>query len=152
MELDVLLVRAPGLHATGIKIPSYIQQITAERYAAMAQCDFLIVASGTSTLEAAILKVPFVIVYKVGKISWLLGKVLVRVPYYGLVNWIAEKKIVSEFIQQDMNPAALAQHCFTGLTNEDTREKMKKDLNQIVETLGPSGAIRRATDAILALI
>ena len=150
LEIDLLIVRAPGLPAPEITIPAHIRQVTADRYAAMAACDFLYVASGTSTLEAAILNVPFVIVYKVGTFSWQLGKYLVRVPYYGLVNWIAEKKVVPEFIQDNMNSDALAKEAVFYLTNPEARRDMQSALQQIVERLGPPGAIERAANAVVS--
>ena len=152
MDLDVMLIQAPGLQSPSVALPSYVQQITTDRYASMKVCDFMIVASGTSTLEAAILKVPFVIVYKVGPVSWWLGKFLVRVPYYGLVNWIAEKKVVPEFIQNEMQPGLLADQAARYLTDRLARESMRSDLTEIVKKLGPPGAIQRAADAILALV
>lgn len=150
IDLDVLLVRAPSLQSGLYNVPSFIRVIDKDRYAAMKACDFLLVASGTSTLEAAILNVPFFIVYRVGALSWHLGKLLVRVPYYGLVNWIAEKKIVPEFIQHDMNPQKLAGETLRFLEDRAGMEKMKSELDAVVKSLGPPGAMNRAAEAIVS--
>jgi lipid-A-disaccharide synthase len=151
-DCDTLLIRAPSLESRLYKAPADVQVLTDNRYAAMKACDFLIVASGTTTLEAAILGVPFLIVYRVGSISWLLGKLLVRVPYYGLVNWIAQKRIVPEFIQGDMQPELLARETWSYLSDQQARVRMKADLAAVVESLGPSGALDRAAEAIASLL
>ena len=149
---DALLIRAPSLDPGLYETPPEVQVITENRYAAMKACDFLIVASGTSTLEAAILGVPFLIVYRVGSISWLLGKWLVRVPYYGLVNWIAQKRVIPELIQGNMRPDLLARETLFYLSDQQARERMKSDLAAIVECLSPPGALDRAADAIASLL
>ena len=152
IELDALLIRAPSLHSDLYNVPSDIQVVTSDRYAAMQSCDFMLVASGTSTLEAAILNVPFFIVYKVGPLSWHLGKMLVRVPYYGLVNWIAQEQIVPEFIQDRMHPDLLAKETLIYLREQTARERMKTDLAGVVKRLGTPGAMERAADAMLSLL
>jgi lipid-A-disaccharide synthase len=152
MDLEILLIRAPSLHSDLYNVPSYVQVVSLDRYAAMKACDFMLVASGTSTLESAILNVPFLIVYRVGGISWNLGKLLVRVPYYGLVNWIAQKKIVPEFIQHNMRPDLLARETLSFLRDPVAREKLKTELSSVVESLGPPGAMNRAADAIVSLL
>ena len=152
IDLDVLLIRAPSLHSDLYNVPADIQVVTNDRYAAMQACDFMLVASGTSTLEAAILNVPFFIVYRVGALSWHLGKILVRVPYYGLVNWIAQEQIVPEFIQDRMYPDLLARETLIYLRDQAAREKMKADLAGVVKRLGTPGAMERAADAMLSLL
>lgn len=114
----------------------------------MKACDLLIVASGTSTLECAILDVPLLIVYRVSPISWQLGKVLVRVPYYGLVNWIAGEKIVPEFMQDRMNSDELLKASLPLLTNNSEASQMKNKLKKVVDSLGPPGTIERVIDEI----
>jgi lipid-A-disaccharide synthase len=151
-KVDVLLIRAPSLHSDLYTVPSYIQVVSTDRYAAMKACNFMIVASGTSTLESAILNVPFLIVYRVGGFSWNLGKFLVRVPYYGLVNWIAQKKIVPEFIQKNMRPELLARETLLLLNDPAALQKLKTDLSAVVDSLGPPGAMNRAADAIVSLL
>ena len=108
----------------------------------------MLVASGTSTLECAILGIPLMIVYRVSPMSWQLGKVLVRVPYYGLVNWIAGEKVVPEFMQDRMNPDELCQAAINMLDRPEKIQSMKQDLKKVVESLGPPGAIQRAVKEI----
>jgi lipid-A-disaccharide synthase len=149
IQLEAVSILAPSIAVEKYEWPQQVRLIKENRYAAMKSCDLMLVASGTSTLEAAILNTPLFIVYRVGNISWQIGKLLVRVPYYGLVNWIAGKKVIPEYMQEKMNPALLAQDAVDFLQNEERRSKMKADLAGIVAALGPAGAIERAVDAIL---
>src|SRR5262249_2222768 len=130
-------------------IPPGIDVESNDRYAAMKSCDLMLVASGTSTLEAAILGVPLFIVYHVSGASWQLGKILVRVPYYGLVNWIAGEKRIPEYIQDRMDPQLLSQDALKFLNDPSEGARMKSELAKIVESLGPPGAILRAANAIV---
>jgi lipid-A-disaccharide synthase len=148
LDFDPILIWAPFLNEDDYDTGS-THVIKADRYAAMQACDFLFVASGTSTLEAAILGVPFVIVYRVGSLSWQLGKFLVRVPYYGLVNWIAQEKVVPEFIQHRMKPELLSAEALSFLEQEKKRSDLKQHLQKVVESLGPPGAMDRAADEIV---
>lgn len=149
MEVEPLLLWPPSLPTGQFEIPPWISIVSQNRYSAMRACDLLLVASGTSTLESAILEVPLMIVYRVSWISWQLGKILVRVPYYGLVNWVAQRKCIPEYIQDEMDPARLASDAIRLLKDEADREQMKKDLRSIVDALGPAGAMERAANEIL---
>ena len=151
-EVESFLIWPPSFPPADGPIPGDVRIIHENRYAAMASCDLLLVASGTSTLECAILAAPLLIVYRVTAISWLLGKALVRVPYYGLVNWIAGRMIVPEFIQDRMNARELAGQALEYLKAPERRERMKADLRRVVESLGPAGAIDRAVNAILSRV
>lgn len=149
IELDSLVVCAPSLQLEKHELPAGAVLITENRYAAMKACDLMLVASGTSTLEAAILGTALFIVYRVGDLSWQLGKLLVRVPYYGLVNWIIGKKCIPEYIQGRMNSELLAADGIAFLKDQSGQARMKRELAEIVAALGPPGAIERAVDAIL---
>lgn len=150
LKIDAILIWPPSLPIQGHSIPTGVTPVKENRYAAMKACDLMIVASGTSTLECAILEVPEMIVYRVSALSWQLGKILVRVPYYGLVNWIAGEGLIPEYIQHRMDPELLARDALRLLQSKEQRESMKKQLHEIVEKLGPPGAISRAVDSILS--
>ncbi|HEY4492513.1 MAG TPA: lipid-A-disaccharide synthase [Acidobacteriota bacterium] len=152
VDVDAVLIWAPWLKTESFMIPSDLRTQKTDRYAAMQACDLLLVASGTSTLEAAILGVPLFIVYRVSPLSWKLGKYLVRVPYYGLINWIAQKKVIPEYIQDAMNPAQLAADAISILQDDSSRSRMKEELSGIVQKLGSSGAMERTTEAIIGRI
>jgi lipid-A-disaccharide synthase len=150
-KADVVLVWPPSLPETH-EIPQDVVCVKENRYAAMKACDLMLVASGTSTLECAILGVPEMIVYRVSSISWQMGKILVRVPYYGLVNWIAGELAVPEYIQNRMSPELLAKDALQILNSSEELIDMKKRLARIVEKLGPPGSINRAVEAIIQRI
>ena len=151
-EVDAMLIWPPSLSTEAYELAQGIELIRENRYAAMKSCDLILVASGTSTLECAILNTPLLIVYRVAAISWWLGKLLVRVPYYGLVNWIAGRKVVPEFIQHDMTPQKLSNEALRLLEDESRRSEMRLELAQLVESLGPPGAMDRAAEAIVRLV
>jgi lipid-A-disaccharide synthase len=147
---ETLVMWPPSVHQEKSELPASVRVIQDNRYAAMTACDLMLVASGTSTLECAILGIPLLIVYRVSPMSWQLGKVLVRVPYYGLVNWIAGEKIVPEFMQDRMNPDELYQAASNMLDRPDEIQNMKQNLKKVVEMLGPPGAIQRAVGEIVS--
>jgi lipid-A-disaccharide synthase len=106
--------------------------------------DFAYVASGTATLETALIGTPFFLLYKASWSTYLLGKYLIKVPYLGLVNLLADDKVVPEFIQQDAHPETLAHEARFFLQNPELQEKMKEEFRQVREKLGEKGASGRA--------
>ena len=107
------------------------------------RCDLALVTSGTATLEAAILGVPMIIVYKVSPVNYWIAKRLIRVPYIGLVNWIAGEKIISEFIQDQVRPEALTEAALNLLTDPDRRKELRTKMAMVRQKLGGPGASRR---------
>jgi lipid-A-disaccharide synthase len=103
-------------------------------------CHVALVASGTATLETALMGVPMVIAYKVSRFSYWLGRIVVRVPYIGLVNLVAGEEVAPEFIQDDVAPDTVAHAAMSILEDEGLRESMIKKLRGIRESLGKSGA------------
>jgi lipid-A-disaccharide synthase len=103
--------------------------------------DILLCTSGTVTLEALILDTPMLILYKVSFLSWLLGRLLVKIPHIGLVNIIAGKEIAREFVQFAAKPKEIVDASI-GLLN--TRDRMKNELKSVRKRLGERGAAKRA--------
>ena len=99
-----------GTSATGADVPPQLPQIrlTTDARAALAHARAAIVASGTATLEAALLGTPFVMVYQVSPLTWSLGRHLVKVPHFGIVNLILGRRAVPEFVQQQFRAANVA--------------------------------------------
>lgn len=147
---ETLIMWPPSVQKENFDLASSIYVVEENRYGAMNACDLMLVASGTSTLECAILGIPLLIVYRVSPMSWQLGKVLVRVPYYGLVNWIAGEKIVPEFMQDRMNPDELSQAALNLLDHPEKIQQMKQNLKKVIESLGPAGAIERSVVEIVS--
>jgi lipid-A-disaccharide synthase len=125
-----------------------VRTATRATYDALEHCEVAIVASGTATIEAALLERPMVVVYRVSPLSWLLGRVLVNVPFYSMVNILARKQVVPELIQRDFTAAKVAGRVEYLLAHPQAREEMTQELRALKDRLGPGGAIGRAADAV----
>lgn len=114
--------------------------------------DFALVASGTATLENACLNVPMIIMYKVSGVTYFLAKRLINVPYIGLVNIIAEEKIVPEFIQKEIDSEEIIKVALTWLKSPQVLLEIKDKLQIVKEKLGKPGASRKAAEEIQKLL
>ena len=128
-----------------------IQSIRNRGFDILYASDFAMVSSGTATLEAALASTPFVILYKTAWSTFFLGRRLIRIPYIGLVNVVAERKIVPEFIQNEIRTETIAQEAAYLLEHQDLREKMILDLKMVQTKLGEPGASLRAAEAVLKI-
>ncbi|MDH5472059.1 MAG: lipid-A-disaccharide synthase [Gammaproteobacteria bacterium] len=108
-------------------------------YNVMQACDAIITASGTATLEIALMGIPNVITYEISPISYFILKRLVTIENIGLVNIVAEKSIVKEFIQYEATPENIARETDRLLTDEDYRNTMIAEMNQVRAKLGKEG-------------
>ncbi len=116
------------------------------------QCDLVVAASGTVTLQAAIYGMPMVIIYKVSALSYWLGRALVRVNHIGLVNLIAGQEIVPELIQHEACADNIAAKVGEILDDVAGRRDMQRRLVKIRDVLGGSGASRRVADIALEML
>jgi lipid-A-disaccharide synthase len=114
--------------------------------------DVVMVASGTATLETALLETPMVIVYKVSPLSYFIGRIIINVDHIGMVNIIAGKKVVPEFIQNDANPENIASEIYDILSDTLRMDTIKRELSQIREKLGSPGAAARAAELAYEII
>lgn len=105
--------------------------------------DLALIASGTATLEAAVMETPMVITYKISPLTYILAQLLVKVSHIGLVNLIAGKAIVPELIQDKATALSLAEEGLAILKNHKLRTNMKKDLQLVKNRLGHGGASRK---------
>lgn len=103
-----------------------------------------IVASGTATVEAAMMGTPFVMVYRVSPLTYALGKPRIKVPYFAMVNLITGEKIVPELVQHDFTAANVAAHMRQILAEGDARTRMLAGLVQVRARLTPTGTDRRS--------
>jgi len=109
-------------------------------------------ASGTATVQAALHDTPMVVVYRVSPLTYALGRRLLTVDTFGMVNLIAGRKIVPELIQHDFTPSAVATEIVSMLTDAGRAATMRDGLRDVREKLGPAGASRRAATAILRVL
>jgi lipid-A-disaccharide synthase len=119
---------------------------------ALQHSELAVVASGTATLEAMLRERPMVVVYRVSPLSWLVGKLLVDVPYYSMVNLLAGKPLVRELMQGDFTASTLAAQVEYLLDHAEAREKMVQEFRALKSRLGPGGALGRAADAVVRVL
>ncbi|MEI6634652.1 MAG: lipid-A-disaccharide synthase [Chlamydiota bacterium] len=119
-------------------------------YESMRAAELVLVASGTATLETACLLKPMLIIYRVAWPTYLLGRALVKLPYIGLVNVIAGRKVMPEFIQRDASPARIAAAGLDWLRDRGAYEAAVEDLRAVRARVGEPGASARAAAAVLA--
>ena len=113
--------------------------------------DVVVTASGTATIQAALHGTPMVVVYRLSPMTYKLGKPLVRVPMYSMVNLVAGERVVEELIQDECTPEAVSRECVVLLTDKERAANMKEQLGMVRERLGQPGASERAAEAILEI-
>ena len=116
----------------------------------MQHATLAITASGTATMECAFYGCPMIVVYKVNWLTYLIGRMVVKVKWLGMPNVIAGREIVPEFIQHDAKPERIAAMAHDLLENDEKREVMQRELASIVASLGGAGASERAAKLILS--
>jgi lipid-A-disaccharide synthase len=126
-----------------------IQVLEGQTWDVLACAELALAASGTVTIEATLLGTPMVAFYRVNKLSWLMGKHLVKVPYYSMVNLVAGRRVVPELIQNDMTPARLADEAVALLTGDAARNSMRCALEEVAQKLaGPKDALQVAASTV----
>ncbi len=108
------------------------------------------VASGTATLEAACLGLPYCLVYKVAWLTALVARRVMSVPFLGIVNVIAGREVVKELLQERADGASIAAELGRLLSDEGARERLRTELAGVVAELGGGGAHRRAAESVVA--
>ncbi len=128
---------------------SGVQVVEGDAQSYVAHADLALIASGTATVEAALLGKPMVVFYRVTTPTWLVGKVMVDIPFYSMVNLLAGKKIVPELIQSDCTGEKLAAEARRLLEDEPARRQMTLELSAVGESLaGTIPAAERAVEVI----
>ncbi|WP_179131391.1 lipid-A-disaccharide synthase [Candidatus Entotheonella palauensis] len=111
-----------------------------------------LVTSGTATLEAGLVGTPMVIVYQVHALTAFLVRLLIRVPYIGLVNIVAEKRVVPEFVQDEVQPQTLATAALHYLLDAKVRADVQHELAQLHHKMGPGDGAKRAAACVAACL
>jgi lipid-A-disaccharide synthase len=128
---DVKMVLAlPGNFSERIAASS-IKVIEGFTWDALAYSELALAASGTVTIEAALLGCPMVTFYRVNALTWVLGRRLVRAPFLSMVNLVAGRRVVAELIQDDMTGEKIAAEAIRLLDDEGARERMRGDLAEV---------------------
>ena len=126
--------------------------VTDSTHEVIRACEMIVAASGTVTLEAAILGTPLVVVYKVNPLTYWLGKKLVKVNYVALVNIIAGEEIAPELIQHEVTPELIARESMKILNDEKRKMWIKGKLKAVRQELGTPGASDKAAAIALELM
>jgi lipid-A-disaccharide synthase len=107
------------------------------------------IASGTATLEATFYRLPFVLIYKVSWLTYLPGRMLVRVDYLGMPNILAGREIIPEFVQHEAKPQTIAEAVWNLHSNSPARAAMLYDMDRVAGSLQKEGVERRAAEAVV---
>lgn len=126
-----------------------IRIVSNQIYECISACDLCMVASGTATLETAILGKPMVVVYKTSFLTWALARWLIKIPYIGMANVIAGKTIVPECIQFAATGRNIANQILAMINDETKITQIKSELDKVKQSLGSPGASHRTACEIL---
>jgi lipid-A-disaccharide synthase len=116
------------------------------------ESDFVIVASGTATLEAAAARRPMIVTYRSALLNAPGRRLVLKTPYLGLVNIVGGREIVPELIQRDATGGKMAAEILALVNDPNRVEDMRKELRRVTDSLGPPGASRRAARGIASLV
>ena len=132
------------------KIDVLVHVIDKGNYDIMSISDVAIATSGTVTLEAAMLDLPNVIIYKGAPVAVFIARRLVKLSHIGLPNIVADRGILPELIQEDVTAENIAKEVFA-LLDEQNREKVMADLAYMKDRLGEAGTLRRVAELVLSV-
>jgi len=156
-DLQFVIPLAPGIPQTTLSfhmknVSAPVKVVEGFTYDVMNLCELLITASGTATLEGAILGKPMIIIYKVSTPSYWVGRALIRVDHIGLVNLVAEKEIAPELIQKDVHPQRIADEALRILRDPLLSRKMSESMGEVRQKLGEPGAAQRAARIVHSML
>ncbi|MGQ9798328.1 MAG: lipid-A-disaccharide synthase [Ignavibacterium sp.] len=126
--------------------------VSGHTYDLMKHSKFGIIKSGTSTLEAGLLNLPMIIVYKASALTYFIGKTLVKLDNIGIVNILFGKTLLPELIQNDVNPEKIFHEAEKILSNTENYNSIKTELNKIQDILGNKNASENAARIIYDLM
>ena len=140
-----------GFLSAGPELPE-IRLIEGRPWEALGAMDAAMIKSGTATLEAALMGVPMIIVYRTSPLTYALASLLADVPHVGLVNLVAEKRLAPELVQGDFQAERLAEATAALLSDRPRREAMRREMIALRERLGERGCFARSAEAILEIL
>ncbi len=154
-SLQCVVPIAPGLERASIERPFAdagvpVHLVEGRAAEAVGACDVAVVASGTATLEAALMQRPLLAVYRLSPISYAMGRALVKLDHFSLVNLLLNRRAIPELLQGNFTAERVAEH-IEALWAGPERERMLGDLSALREVLGPAGASARAAEELWAV-
>jgi lipid-A-disaccharide synthase len=144
---DSLFEPLDALRAAGV--PCAVVDRAADQV--LAAADAVVTASGTATVQTALHGKPMLVVYRVAPATYALARRFVRVTTYGMVNLVAGRRVAPELVQDQFTPQAVADEAVSLLTDRARVEAMTRDLAEVRQRLGGSGASARAAAAVLGV-
>lgn len=155
-DVQFVYASAPGLDETlfapYMRPGLDVKRVEGATYDALGAADCAIVASGTATIEAALLGTPMVVIYRVAPVTAFFLRRLIRTPFISMVNLIAGRRVVAELTQDNFTPEAVEAEVRRLLESDEAREEMKSGLAGVRAKLGPGGAIERAADVFAGML
>lgn len=156
-QAQAVLPVAPSLERAEIQavlrqIPAPVTLVTGQSLLALRAAQFAIVASGTATLEAGLLGTPMVIIYRVHPCTAWVARRLIRLPYFGLVNIVAGRRIMPELIQETLHPQAIVDLALACLEQPAVAQRLRDDLAALHHILGAGNAAQRAAACVAAVL
>ena len=155
--IQFLLIRASTVERRDLesilqRVPVKIPVVENDRYEAVHACDLAWTASGTATVETALLLKPMIIVYRLSWLTYALARMLVKTRHVGMVNIIADEAVVPELIQGNFTVDRILQETRNLLENRDLRDRIVSKLSALREKLGTPGAAQRVADIAISMI
>ena len=156
-DIDIVMPMAPGLDKA-IVAPILAQSdidikvVEGDFYQLTSACDAIIAASGTVTLEIALLGVPHFITYRVAPLSYKILSRFILIPYVGLCNIVTGKNVIKELLQDDVTVERLTNEISAMLDDPNSKEKAETIRQQVLTALGPSGGAKNAAKQIIAML
>lgn len=108
-----------------------------------------VVASGTASLESAVMGLPYILVYRLAGATFAIAKRIVKIPHVGMVNVLAQKEIVKELLQKEVTPKNIASELKKLLTDKELQTRLDRDYQDLEQKLGEKGSYKTAAQAIL---
>jgi lipid-A-disaccharide synthase len=156
-DIQVVVPLAPGLNKEALapilaasRLP--IQVVDSEFYDLTSACDAIVAASGTITLEIALLGVPHFICYRVSPVTYKILRCLVKIPYVGLCNIVTNKALITEILQDDVTVQRLEEELRDRLSRTDQQAVTEDIRQQVLAALGPSGGADNAAEQLLVML
>lgn len=153
-----LLSASPGVsltdmeaYAAGLGAP-FRMDVVSGAHPVFQEADAVAAVSGTVTLEAALSGVPTVLVYRMSSLSFAIARKVVKIPYAGLANLIAEKEVMPELLQEEAQPETIASAICSLLLDEETRKRYHQGLREVRAALGEPGVAKRAAELAFSIL
>ena len=151
-DVQPVVGMAEGLEDRDFALTGDVSKVKGLTYDLMASSDLVLVASGSATLETGILGTPMVVIYKTSFLSYQIAKKVVTIPNIALINVVAGKRLVPEFVQGQARPDKVAEAALELLGDSSKREEIRQELKRAVSSLGGPGASAKAAEIALSLV